>query len=207
MKPVDPLAPTAVIKIGGSLLGVPDLGARLANFLGDFSRPRSLVVCGGGEAVDALRRLDRVHNLGEELGHWLALRMLSVTARVVERVCPLLAVVDSPEDFAIVWSSGKVPVYDAFDFIIDVDDERLDPLPRRWRVTSDSIAARMAEHFRAAELVLLKSITLPERISIVEAASEGVVDAYFPTAARALDRVVAFNLREDEPRETLLVPE
>ena len=204
MTQADSHPPTAVFKLGGSLLGLPDLAARLANLLGDFSRPRPLVVCGGGQAVEALRRWDRVHNLGEETCHWLALRTLSVTARVLERILPEGSVVDTPSDLESVWSAGRVPIYDVYHFIVDIDEESLSPLPRRWRVTSDSIAARVADHLRAPELVLLKSVTIPERMSMTQAANEGFVDAHFPTAAKDLERVVAVNLCTDDTGESLL---
>jgi aspartokinase-like uncharacterized kinase len=200
-------SPTAVIKLGGSLLGLPDLAVRLANFLGDFSRPRPLLLCGGGQAVEALRRWDRVHNIGEETCHWLSLRTLSITARVVEQILPEISIVDTPSDLATVWSAGRVPIYDAYHFIVDIDEESMSPLPRRWRVTSDSIAARIASHFGAPELILLKSVTLPERISMTEAANEGLVDPHFPTAAKDLERVISVNLCDDDPEESLLYAE
>jgi aspartokinase-like uncharacterized kinase len=83
----------------------------------------------------------------------------------------------------------------------------MSPLPRRWRVTSDSIAARIASHFGAPELILLKSVTLPERISMTEAANEGLVDPHFPTAAKDLERVISVNLCDDDPEESLLYAE
>lgn len=62
----------------------------------------------------------------------------------------------------------------------------------------------MARVFRARELVLLESVTFPERISMSEAAELGLVDEYFPTAARDVERVVAINLRSEDPEESAL---
>ena len=196
--------PESIIKLGGSLLGLPDLRSRLTNFLGDFSRSRSILICGGGGAVDQVRRWDGIYNLGEARSHWLALRALSITARVVEKAVPGLELVDSVEGLEPLWQAGKIPVFDPFQFIVEIDEESIDSLPRRWRVTSDSIAARMARVFRARELVLLKSVTFPERISMSEAAELGLVDEYFPTAARDVERVVAINLRSEDPEESAL---
>ena len=196
--------PESIIKLGGSLLGLPDLRSQLKNFLGDFSRSRSILICGGGGAVDQVRKWDRIYNLGEERSHWLALRALSITARVVEKAVPGLELADSVESIEPLWEAGKIPVFDPFQFIIEIDEESIDSLPRRWRVTSDSIAARMARVFEARELVLLKSTTFPERISMSEAAELGMVDEYFPTAARDIHRVVAINLRAEDPEESIL---
>lgn len=199
------IRPSTIIKLGGSLLGVPDLAGRLASFLGDFSRPRPILLCGGGEAVDLLRRWDRIYDIGDEPSHWIALRLLSVNSRIVARILPRhVVLVDSPEDCPLAWERQRVPLYDPFHFIADVDTDSLSPLPRRWRVTGDSIAARMATTFGAEELVLLKSVTLPARLSYVEAAKREHVDPHFPAAARGIPRVVSVNLREVDPRESVL---
>jgi len=196
---------SAIIKLGGSLLDLPDLPARLGNFLADFSRVRPVLVCGGGPAVDLIRRWDQAFRIGEEASHWIALRSLTITALVLERIVPCLRYVETPAAFPAVWESGQIPVCDAYRFIVDVDELSDDPLPRRWRVTSDSVAARMATTLGASEVVLLKSITLPEGTTVEEAARQGFVDAHFPVAAAAGIRVIVVNLREKEPREGLLI--
>ena len=91
-------------------------------------------------------------------------------------------------------------------FIRDIDEHSSSPLPRRWRVTSDSIAARLASYLAAPELVLLKSAPLPEAVAFEDAAEEGIVDPYFPVVAPAVARVVCVNLRAEEPPETTLHP-
>jgi aspartokinase-like uncharacterized kinase len=195
---------SCVIKVGGSLLDLPDLPARLGNFLGDFSRPRPVLLCGGGPTVELVRTWDQLYDLGEEPSHWIALQALALNALLLERILPSLQRVESPKAFPGVWKGRKVPLYDAYRFIRDWDERSQDPLPRRWRVTSDSIAARMAAHFGAEEVVLLKSVTAPEGMTIVEAAQNGIVDPHFPVAVEGVPRVVVVNLREEEPRETLL---
>jgi aspartokinase-like uncharacterized kinase len=197
---------SAVIKIGGSLLDLPDLADRLQGFLGDFSRPYPIAVCGGGRVVDICRDWDCQHNLGEEPSHWLALQALSVTAAFVERAVPLFAHVQSPTDFPSLWRRRRVPLYDAHAFIRDIDEKSASPLPRRWRVTTDSIAARMAQHFGAQEVILLKSVDLPTEITLAEAARDGFVDPHFPSAARDIPRIVTVNLRAPGPSEQILTP-
>lgn len=196
--------PESIIKLGGSLLGIPDLRSRLQNFLGDFSRSRSILICGGGDAVDQIRKWDSIYRLGEARSHWLALRALSITARVVEKAVPGLELADSIESVESIWKTGRIPVFDPFQFIVDIDEGSIDSLPRRWRVTSDSIAARMAVVFGSPELILLKSVSFPERISMTEAAELGLVDEYFPTAARDIPRVVGINLRGEDAEEGIL---
>jgi aspartokinase-like uncharacterized kinase len=197
---------SSVIKLGGSLLDLAELPGRLANLLADFARPRPVLLCGGGPTVDLIRAWDRLYAIGEEEAHWIAVRALTLNALVLERAVPRLERVESPRDFRRVWRAERTPLYDAYRFLKDLDEPSADPLPRRWRVTSDSIAARMAALLGAPELVLLKSITVPAGTTIEAAVKEGSVDAHFAVAARGLPRVVAVNLRDPEAPETVLVP-
>ena len=68
------------------------------------------------------------------------------------------------------------------------------PLPESWDVTSDSIAARLAEIIAADELVLLKSAPAAPGL-LHEIAAAGYVDNFFPQAAEGLMRVRFANLR------------
>jgi aspartokinase-like uncharacterized kinase len=73
------------------------------------------------------------------------------------------------------------------------------PLPHGWHVTSDSIAARVAECLGAAELVLLKSAPPPSDLSEAMDAATGYVDGHFAVAARELRSVRCVDLRGRVP--------
>lgn len=199
--------PSCVIKVGGSLLEVPDLADRLRNFLADFSRPRPVMVCGGGPTVDLIRHWDREFDLGEEASHWISVRALTVNAQVLARVVPHLRYTEAIGELSGIWSSGEVPVYDSYTFLREIDEHGPHPLPRRWRVTSDSIACRLAAYMQAPEVILLKSTSLPEGITCEEAARQGLVDPHFPTVAAEVPKVVTVNLREEYPEEVVLSPD
>jgi aspartokinase-like uncharacterized kinase len=151
-----------VAKVGGSLYDDPRLGPGLRKWLTEQGEPVTLVP-GGGAFADAVREVDRVHDLGEEASHWLAIRSLSVAAQFLETLIgPLLT--DHP-----------IRVLDCYDFF-----RRHDITPHTWAVTSDSLAAAVATQLAARKLVLLKSVDVPA-ISWAEAAANGWVDMHFPT--------------------------
>jgi aspartokinase-like uncharacterized kinase len=167
-----------VVKVGGSLLDLPLLGKRLRTWLGMQVRPPMLLVPGGGSTADAIRTLDRRHGLGEEAAHWLALRALSLNAAVLQALLPASQVIDDWHDAAALCRRGVVPILDAFHFAC-VDEECAGHLPHCWDVTSDSLAARVAVIAQARELILLKSVTIPESMCWAKAAQCGYVDPMF----------------------------
>jgi aspartokinase-like uncharacterized kinase len=70
-------------------------------------------------------------------------------------------------------------------------------LPHNWSVTSDSIAARLAESLPSDELVLLKSLEPPAR-ELSDLAAVGFVDLHFPVAAAAAVPCRFVNLRRPD---------
>jgi 5-(aminomethyl)-3-furanmethanol phosphate kinase len=185
----------AVVKVGGSLFDLPDLGPRLRRWLDENAPPEVLLVPGGGPAADVVRALDRTHGLGEEAAHWLALRALAVNAALLAALLPAACVIDGPDLAELVWEQGRLPVLDAFAFC-EADEADAGHLPHTWVVTSDSLAARAAVVAGAAELVLLKSAEPPGDARTWAAA--GYVDAHLPQVLAGTGvRLKAVNFRSD----------
>jgi aspartokinase-like uncharacterized kinase len=170
-----PESSTRVVKVSGSLYDWPELAAKLRAFLASLDLQNVLLVPGGGATADAIRALDRVHELGEEASHWLALGALSVNARFLQRLLPEARIV------ADITKPG-LAVLDPAPFF-RADERQPDHLPHSWKVTSDSLAARVAVLSEAHELILLKSVAWA--VADWEAASRaGVVDAHFVDALK-----------------------
>jgi hypothetical protein len=217
-----------VVKVGGSLFDHPALGPGLRDFLQTLAPKEVLLVPGGGPVADAVRKLDRTHQLGEEAAHWLALRSLGVTTHLLESVLGLAREEPTPRpppcregeqdlrNRITFKGSGEVShtltpslqgggrgvgLLDAFAFAVE-DESRPGALPHTWSVTTDSIAARAAVVFRAERLVLLKSVDVPTGTTWETAAANGWVDAHFPQIARTLAcpvETVNFRCRLERP--------
>lgn len=186
-------SPTTVIKVGGSLFDLSDLGQRLRRWLDELLRPRVLLVPGGGAVVDAIRTLDRLHGLGEEKSHWLALRALSVNAHLLADLFVGGGVVESLSACSVCWQEGRLPVLDAHAFA-RADENSPGRLPHSWEVTSDSIAARVAVVAGARQLVLLKSVSLPAGVDWRTAS--GLVDRHVAEVVGEEITVRVVNLRD-----------
>jgi len=196
----DHQAPATVVKVGGSLFDLPDLGARLRAWLDGLDSPTVLLVPGGGPTADVIRDLDRRHRLGEETSHWLALRALALNAAVLQALVPGTEVVGDLRDVGAACHRGRVPVLDAHPFAL-ADEGRPGRLPHTWAVTGDAVAARVALVAGARQLILLKSVTIPADVDWLEAGRRGLVDAYLGVVlgAAAPIQVKAINFRAWHP--------
>jgi aspartokinase-like uncharacterized kinase len=180
-----------VVKVGGSLYDLPDLGPRLRRFLASLGEGNRLIVPGGGPITEAVRGFDRDHDLGPESSHWLALRACAVNAHFLACLLSGARVVSSPDE------CRGIDVLNPFAFLM-ADEGRPGCLPHGWDVTSDSVAARAAVVVGAG-LVLLKSVTLQDEGDWFAAAAAGYVDAVFPEIVRDTGlHARAVNLR-DQP--------
>jgi 5-(aminomethyl)-3-furanmethanol phosphate kinase len=173
------MATDMVVKVGGSLLDLPDLGERLRSWLDALPTRRVLLVPGGGAAAELVRQADTLDRLGEERCHWLALRAMQFTAHLLAARLPGGQVIFGVADREAAWQHGQTPILDMHAFAL-ADEARTDHCAHNWTVTSDSLAARVAMVADVSELVLLKSCALAEGWGWAEAARQGVVDSAFP---------------------------
>lgn len=173
-----------VVKVGGSLYDLPDLGSRLRRWLAEQrAGDRVVLVPGGGPSADLIRHLDRCHGLGEEASHWLALRALTLNAHFLTALLSPACVVGDIAELQRAWDYNQLPILDIHQFACG--DERCpDHLPHSWAVTSDALAARVALVFQASRLVLLKSGTIPPGLDWTEAGRLGFVDTMFAEVLR-----------------------
>lgn len=191
-----------VVKVGGSLFDLPELGRRVSAYFEQFGWRQVFIVPGGGPAADAVRLFDRVQQIGEEAAHWCALRAMSLNTHLLQALLPSKSLTSGlPRHVLAPVVKPAVHIVDAFDFFAYRRDAAELGLPHSWDVTSDSIAATVAKVFWARKLILLKSVTIPPGMSWAEASERGYVDKYFPTAlAKAGDlEVEAVNFRQWQP--------
>jgi len=181
-------------KVGGSLFDDDQLPATLRNWLA--AEPGiNVLLAGGGALADFVRVADRRFHLGEAASHALCLRAMTLTAEMLTKLLPHAQFCRDAEALhhVIAQQPAATIVVDAAGLLQPVAG--LAPLPERWSVTSDSIAAHLAGRFAADELVLFKSLDLPHRMTRYQAAAAGLVDPYFPTVSVGIPLVRWINLR------------
>lgn len=188
-----------VVKLGGSLLLWKSLPQRLSRFL-EWCRAEGamvILVTGGGMPANFVRDLDHTHGMDDTISHDLAVRSMDLTSHCLASLLPRqMSVVDHFSEFGAVWNAGKTPVIAPHRFLTEVDALSPQALPASWRVTSDSIAARLAECVGAHDLILLKSKDVPPGTTIRQAVRHGLVDPMLPQVAARVQRVMSLNFRD-----------
>jgi 5-(aminomethyl)-3-furanmethanol phosphate kinase len=171
-----------VVKVGGGL-GRDALRA-LCGTLGELGgRHPLLVVPGGAGFADAVREADRRFGLRAATAHRMAILGMEQFGWLLSELIPGA---ERSADLARVGAGRTTVVLPAA--------LSLDALPASWRVTSDSIAAWVADRVGAGRLVLVKEVDglyadWPPRgeplahLTVAELAAlrPGGVDAYLPT--------------------------
>lgn len=192
--PTDPshLAPTAVIKLGGSLLDLSDLMQRLDQLRPEWG-PRPLLVVGGGAAADLVREWDQQHQLGEERAHWLALDSLELTSRFLVSLWPP-ACLTCREEFELAWGQERVPLVNSREWFAAAVKSGSATPPQTWETTTDTIAAWIAALTHAEALWLLKSVSCPSSVAL--ATQHDLVDPQFAKWTPARTPIRWINLRE-----------
>jgi len=185
--------PVRVIKLGGSLLDWPAMPTAFARWLAAQPPAVDVMVVGGGAVVEAIRSWDRTFTLDPVAMHWLCVRAMSLTAEFAGSLLADARIAHTIRDLRL-RVEGGVQILDVEAFL-RADQQRHDPLPCDWSVTSDSIAARVAQALEAHELALLKS-ALPSAAQSRAALAEcGYVDRFFPMAPHRL-HIRCVNLRD-----------
>lgn len=184
-----------VIKLGGSLLDLADLPARLDAWWDMHAGERALLLVGGGAAADLVRQYDARFAMTEEQGHWVALEAMRLNAHVLAAVLDRVTLVTDEAACARAWSRGRRAIVEPVTWLRNEAARGID-IPHRWTFTSDSIAAHLAARLGAARLTLLKSVTPARHCTRTQASEAGIVDADFAAASADVARIALVNLRD-----------
>lgn len=197
-KPTGEQGPPLILKIGGSLAET----GRLRPVLEKIGRARRpiIVVPGGGAFADKVRELQRAIGFDDAQAHRLAMLGMHQMAEVFFALEPRLAPAGSVDGIARVLAEGLIPVWLPL-AMCEHDGE----IPADWSITSDGLAARLAERMGGAEVVLLKSLTVDAEASASALADDGAVDRTFPAiVARAGLRWRILGPQDDAALDALL---
>lgn len=193
-----------IVKLGGSLLTMPNLKQKFQKWLHENPHPLTLIIVGGGPVVDAVRQVHLANPLSEEFAHWVCMDLLQHTARIAHQVLGNVDLIETMADLQQSLSDSNVnsttPIIAVVQVAICFARENPNMgLPESWDVTSDSLAAAFCNMVAAEELVVMKSCDAPNDGSDLESLADfGFVDPLFAGLAEDIDQVRFVNLHKYE---------
>ena len=136
-----------VVKIGGSLF--PEHAITLANELKDTD---SLIILGGGEFANLIRKYDSSQNFSDEANHWTAIDCMDIISKLVNDKVESAGLAYDLDEVNKIAEEGSTPIFAVSEFL-----KKGDPFECSWDVTSDSIAAYVA-HLLNANLLIVTNV-------------------------------------------------
>lgn len=170
-----------VVKLGGSLLGTPELKQWLT-LLAKESDGRIVIVPGGGVFADTIRDRQTFGQYDDAAAHFMALLAMEQYGHVLQSLQPNLVTASTELEIAerswqhraIVWMPSRMVLAD-------------EDIPQSWDVTSDSLAAWLAAKIGADRLVLVKYEAVSEQpLPVSRLQEEGMLDAAFGNFSQRL---------------------
>ena len=174
-----------LVKVGGSLVTLPDLAERIHAVLGLLSGRKVLFIIGGGAAADEIRRLDELSDLAAGRAHWDAIDAMTVNSQLLSRVLGFVPMVCHKRAALSAWQSVSAVILDCSFLLRQGEGAFSGRLPESWDVTSDSIAASVALDWQFGQLLFCKSCPAISR-HLAQVCSAGQLDAYMPKLLPAL---------------------
>lgn len=163
-----------VVKIGGSLLSSEHLRGWL-DAIACYGAGSVVVVPGGGVFADQVRSAQRYWGYDDAVAHQMALLAMEQYGIMMTGLRPDLAAVRSLAALTYELNHARVPVWLPRDMALADPD-----LPPSWYLTSDSLAAWLAQNLAARRLLLIKSRGFDTaELGCETVARSGVVDPLF----------------------------
>jgi 5-(aminomethyl)-3-furanmethanol phosphate kinase len=169
-----PSPSATVVKLGGSLAESGRLAAVLRIVAG--ARVPVVVVPGGGTFADAVRVAQADLGFTDTVAHRMAILATHQTAHMLAALEPRLSPAETMAAIRRALAAGRIPVWLPWKLCA-----RDQAIPADWSVTSDGLAARLAERLGRAPVVLVKSCTVPSGAGLDRLARAGTVDPTFVT--------------------------
>jgi aspartokinase-like uncharacterized kinase len=183
-----------IVKLGGSLGRDPVLREWLEALV-ELGSGRVVIVPGGGGFADDVREHQDLWRFDDLAAHNMAVLAMAQMALMMQGICPALALATNDADLRRAVQQARVPVWLPFEVL----REQRDTLTN-WGVTSDSLAAWLANRLNAEGLVLVKACEIDPSMNIEKCVAAGIVDDEFLRFAREGAYPVTLLNRAEVPR-------
>ena len=142
-----------VIKLGGSLVEHVEKFKELISKLDEYFKVKPFVlITGGGELADIIRKYYQEYSLSETSAHWMAITTQNMLAKVVNRLIKRSILINHLSQIDNLLAT-QIPIIEPLDIL-----KKDDVLPHSWDVTGDAIAIYIAKKINAKKVILVKDV-------------------------------------------------
>ena len=181
-----------VVKLGGSLAMSEELGHWL-ELLSTAGAGRVVIVPGGGPFADQVRETQRQQRFDDTTAHAMALLAMQQYGLMLSGMQRGLIPATSVDAIRAVLAGNQTAIW-----MPQLESLNQAAIPANWQITSDTLAAWLAQQVTASLLILVKSVAIEGSVVTLEALlRQQVVDAAFPAYLRELGCDVRICQRQD----------
>lgn len=163
-----------VIKLGGSLAKTGGLRECLDKIEQRYRSRAAVIVPGGGAFADQVRLAQTIWRFDDGIAHRMAILAMQQMALLFYGLKPRFSIAGSASSIThqisqkntVIWSPEPAELEQA-------------GVKAGWDITSDSLAAWLANKLSADELILIKSAIIDQEQDLAELARQEVVDQAF----------------------------
>jgi aspartokinase-like uncharacterized kinase len=163
-----------VIKLGGSLMQNVGTLTHCLNIIEQKNKDKVVIVPGGGIFADQVRGMQQQWQFDDKIAHQMAILAMQQMALLLNSLNTSFVLANTISAIKQALLSHAVVIWSP-----DITELALSEVKESWDVTSDSLAAWLATQLTVNELILVKSVKIPQKTSIQQMQKQGIVDQAF----------------------------
>jgi 5-(aminomethyl)-3-furanmethanol phosphate kinase len=163
-----------VIKLGGSLAHSNVLTDCLQTVNQHYLDQGAVIVPGGGCFADQVRLAQQQWSFDDRAAHQMAVLSMQQMAVMLGALMPTWSIHSTVHECQQHFASGRMMIWSP-----DLTELDAAGVASSWEVTSDSLAAWLANRLSAKQLLLVKSSPIKPDMSIQQLQQTGVLDKAF----------------------------
>ncbi|MCX7083954.1 MAG: uridylate kinase [Methylococcales bacterium] len=163
-----------VIKLGGSLTQANTLLKCLDKIDTNYTSQKIVIVPGGGAFADQVRTAQSHWLFDDSTAHKMAILAMQQMAILIQGLKSHWSLAESTTSITEQFKTHNVLIWSPSIHELETND-----IPESWDITSDSLAAWLANKLSAKQLTLVKSASIDQNLSLQELSLVGVIDKSF----------------------------
>lgn len=130
-----------------------------------------VIIPGGGVFADQVRTVQKQWQFNDEIAHQMAILAMQQMALLFKSIKPIFSLV---KNISVIDNYSSIAIW-----LPDIQELNSSAVKASWDITSDALAAWVANQLTTDELILVKSAPVPINNTIQQMQQQGLVDKAF----------------------------